>query len=67
MRGFGGMITFYLRGGTPEVNKFAKAIHIFTCAESLGGVESLFEIPVIIKFVSKSLFIYIYLVSNDPC
>jgi cystathionine gamma-lyase len=54
MRGYGGMITFYLRGGTSEVNKFAKAIHVFTCAESLGGVESLFEIPVKIKLISTS-------------
>lgn len=39
------MITFYLRGGTPEVNKFSKTIKVFTCAESLGGVESLMEVP----------------------
>jgi cystathionine gamma-lyase len=47
MRGFGGMITFYLKGETEEVNKFARALHVFTCAESLGGVESLMEIPVL--------------------
>jgi cystathionine gamma-lyase len=56
MRGFGGMITFYLKGETPEVNKFARTLHVFTCAESLGGVESLMEIPVNKKYIYMGYF-----------
>lgn len=45
MRGFGGMISFELAGGVPAANAFACATRIFTLAESLGGVESLIEVP----------------------
>jgi cystathionine gamma-lyase len=45
MRGFGGMVSFELHGGTPSANAFATATEIFTLAESLGGVESLVEVP----------------------
>lgn len=41
MRGFGGMISFYIKGGRAEMEKFLKSVKIFTLAESLGGVESL--------------------------
>jgi len=39
--GFGGMLSFELKGGLPAVKKFFKKIKIFTLAESLGGFESL--------------------------
>jgi cystathionine gamma-lyase len=45
MRGPGGMIAFELEGGVEAANAFASATRIFTLAESLGGVESLVEVP----------------------
>jgi cystathionine gamma-lyase len=41
MRGFGGMVSFTLRGTESRVFEFAKQVHLFSLAESLGGVESL--------------------------
>ncbi len=41
MRGFGGMVTFQIRGGRESANKFFKSLQLFSFAESLGGVESL--------------------------
>jgi cystathionine beta-lyase/cystathionine gamma-synthase len=41
MRGFGGMMSFRLKGAKPNVEKFLKALKVFILAESLGGVESL--------------------------
>lgn len=45
MRGFGGMVSFELEGGVAAANAFASATRLFTLAESLGGVESLVEVP----------------------
>lgn len=45
MNGFGGMITFYLKGGLKESKRFLEKVKIFALAESLGGVESLIEHP----------------------
>lgn len=45
MSGFGGMISFELKGGLNEVNKFVKGLELFSLAESLGGVESLVNHP----------------------
>jgi cystathionine beta-lyase/cystathionine gamma-synthase len=45
MRGFGGMVSFELAGGVEAANAFASSTRIFTLAESLGGVESLVEVP----------------------
>jgi cystathionine gamma-lyase len=52
MRGFGGMLTFVIRGGLPAATAFLKAVRIFACAESLGGVESLIEHPAIMTHAS---------------
>jgi cystathionine gamma-synthase/cystathionine gamma-lyase len=41
MRGFGGMVSFVLRGPEARAFEFAKATALFSLAESLGGVESL--------------------------
>ena len=41
MNGFGGMVTFRLRGARPQSDAFARALRLFIFAESLGGVESL--------------------------
>ena len=34
-----------LRGGLDAARAFLKAVRVFSCAESLGGVESLIEHP----------------------
>ncbi len=45
MSGFGGMVSFELKGGIDMVNGFLRKIKIFSLAESLGGVASLAEHP----------------------
>lgn len=52
MRGPGGMISFELDGGLQAASAFLKALEIFACAESLGGVESLAEHPAIMTHAS---------------
>ncbi|MCO5112873.1 MAG: cystathionine gamma-synthase [Bdellovibrionaceae bacterium] len=52
MNGFGGMITFFIKGGMPEARKFLERVKIFALAESLGGVESLIEHPGIMTHAS---------------
>lgn len=52
MSGFGGMITFFLKGGLKEARKFLESVKLFTLAESLGGVESLIEHPAIMTHAS---------------
>jgi cystathionine gamma-synthase/cystathionine gamma-lyase len=53
----GGMISFVLRrGATGSVadrsQRFLAAVKLFTCAESLGGVESLIELPAVMTHAS---------------
>ena len=46
MRGFGGMISFTLKGNSLEdALSVVKKVEIFSLAESLGGVESLIGHP----------------------
>lgn len=46
MRGFGGMISFELKNDSvEEVNRVLSSTHLFSLAESLGGVESLINHP----------------------
>ena len=45
MSGFGGMVSFYIKGGEEAAINFLKRLKIFTLAESLGAVESLAEHP----------------------
>ena len=52
MRGFGGMITFEVKGGLEAARRFLKTVQVFSCAESLGGVESLIEHPAIMTHAS---------------
>ena len=42
---FGGMISFRINGGEKETNRFLANVKFFSLAESLGGVESLAEVP----------------------
>ncbi|KAF1948798.1 cystathionine gamma-lyase [Byssothecium circinans] len=41
----GGMLSFRIHGGHEAAERFCQATRIFTLAESLGGVESLVEVP----------------------
>jgi len=52
MSGFGGMMTFDIKGGLDAARNFLKAVKVFACAESLGGVESLIEHPAIMTHAS---------------
>ena len=52
MSGFGGMVTFVVRGGLPAARAFLGAVRLFACAESLGGVESLIEHPALMTHAS---------------
>lgn len=52
MHGYGGMITFFLKGGLKESKKFLEKVKLFALAESLGGVESLIEHPAIMTHAS---------------
>ncbi len=52
MRTPGGMLSFTIRGGLPAATAFLKAVEVFACAESLGGVESLIEHPAIMTHAS---------------
>lgn len=52
MKGFGGMMTFEMKGGLEAARRFLKTVKIFACAESLGGVESLIEHPAIMTHAS---------------
>lgn len=45
MRGFSGMVSFTTRGGAEVARELVKSTKVFQLAESLGGVESLIELP----------------------
>ncbi|HIA55816.1 MAG TPA: cystathionine gamma-synthase [Candidatus Melainabacteria bacterium] len=47
MRGFGGMVTFVVKGGLDNAKKVMGATKLFVLAESLGGVESLMTHPAV--------------------
>lgn len=52
MHGFGGMITFYIKGGLSSARGLLENVRVFSLAESLGGVESLIEHPAIMTHAS---------------
>jgi cystathionine gamma-lyase len=45
MSGFGGMISFEVKGGLEPARRMVEQTRLFALAESLGGVESLIELP----------------------
>jgi cystathionine gamma-lyase len=45
MRGYGGMLSFRLDTDNEGVKRFVRSLKYISLAESLGGVESLIEIP----------------------
>lgn len=52
MKGAGGMITFFIKGGINESRRFLENVKLFALAESLGGVESLVDHPAIMTHAS---------------
>ena len=52
MDGFGGIVTFFIKGGIDASRSFLERCHLFTLAESLGGVESLVDHPAIMTHAS---------------
>jgi cystathionine gamma-lyase len=52
MSGFGGIISFELKGGAEAARQFCEKTLLFTLAESLGGVESLVNVPALMTHAS---------------
>jgi cystathionine gamma-lyase len=52
MNGFGGMISAYLKTDLAGTKRFLERCHLFTLAESLGGVESLIGHPGLMSHAS---------------
>jgi len=52
MKGFGGVVSFELKGGASATSRFLKRIKLFSLAESLGGVASLAEHPATMSHAS---------------
>ncbi|VDD96826.1 unnamed protein product [Enterobius vermicularis] len=51
-KGMSGMLSFYIKGGMEESREFLANLKIFTLAESLGGFESLVELPAVMTHAS---------------
>ena len=52
MRGFGGMVTVVLKADLAGTKRFLENTHLFSLAESLGGVESLINHPALMTHAS---------------
>jgi cystathionine gamma-lyase len=52
MKGFAGVITFFLKGDIGNARRFLESVRVFALAESLGGVESLVDHPAIMTHAS---------------
>jgi cystathionine gamma-lyase len=52
MDGFGGIVTIRIKGGFEGAKRFCERTHLFTLAESLGGVESLVNHPAVMTHAS---------------
>src|SRR6266540_3273746 len=52
MLGFGGMVSFRPAGGVAAAQRVVEGTRVFTLAESLGGVESLIELPGVMTHAS---------------
>ncbi|HFB61850.1 MAG TPA: cystathionine beta-lyase, partial [Bacteroidetes bacterium] len=52
MSGFGGMIAAELEGDLSSAKEFVQNLKLFALAESLGGVESLIELPALMTHAS---------------
>jgi cystathionine gamma-synthase len=54
MRGFGGVVSFEIRGNLERTSKFIDALRLPYIAPSLGGTESLVEQPTVISYWDQS-------------
>jgi cystathionine gamma-synthase len=54
MSGFGGVVTFEVRGDLETTSRFIDGLHIPTIAPSLGGVETLIEQPALMSYYEFS-------------
>lgn len=54
MSDFGGMVSFTVKGGVDVARKVCESTLVFTLAESLGGVESLIELPSVMTHLSTA-------------
>lgn len=45
--GHSGVFSFYIQGTLKESKKFLESLQVFALAESLGGYESLAELPLV--------------------
>ena len=52
MPGFGGIVTFFIKGDLAAARRFLERCEVFSLAESLGGVESLVDHPAIMTHAS---------------
>ena len=52
MDGFGGIVTFFIKGNLTDARRFLERCEVFSLAESLGGVESLVDHPAIMTHAS---------------
>ncbi len=52
MDGFGGIVTFFIKGDLENALRFLERCEVFALAESLGGVESLVDHPAIMTHAS---------------
>lgn len=52
MKGFGGVVSFEIKGGSEHLHSFFSRLKIFALAESLGGVASLAEQPATMSHAS---------------
>ena len=52
MPGFGGIVTFFIKGDLENARRFLERCRVFSLAESLGGVESLVDHPAIMTHAS---------------
>ena len=52
MKGPGGMVSVWLKGGFEAAKDFMGKLELFACAESLGGVESLANHPAVMTHAS---------------
>jgi cystathionine gamma-synthase len=50
MKGFGGVVSFEIKGGLDETSRVVDAVEIPQIAPSLGGVETLIEQPALMSF-----------------
>nr|QHX41454.1 cystathionine gamma-lyase-like protein [Halisarca dujardinii] len=51
-KGYSGMVSFVLKGDLSNVTKFSQSTKVFILAESLGGYESLIDVPSVMTHAS---------------